>query len=155
MTDVSNNILLGDHTPGYVWRIPWSCRGLSSRPDANALHSCAALNLTPCGYRNYDAIRLCRQVICSAIPLCLDGGFTKSALCRPYPINTTMVNIQLTIPNAKLIVLVRDPVDRAYSHYHHFLDPEQCKVWGHPNKNPGCFNRSGPAVSVNPKSRPS
>lgn len=95
-SEVGNGDLLGDHTPGYVWRIPWNCRETTGQFG------------------------------------CANG---------PYPINTTMVNIRLTIPNAKLIVLVRDPVDRAYSHYHHFLDPEQCRAWGHPKKNPGCFHR--------------
>ena len=93
--DMSKGVILGDHTPGYVWRIPWNCK-----QSGQQRFGCAG---------------------------------------RPFPLNTTAMNIQRQIPHAKLIVLVRDPIDRAFSHFHHFYDPNKCRPQ-HPGKTPECFH---------------
>lgn len=82
--DLDNKVILGDHTPGYMWRIPWNCK--------------------PGGAERF-------------------GCYGKA-----FPLNTTAINIKATIPSAKLILLVRDPVDRAFSHFHHFYGASAARV---------------------------
>ena len=76
-------MILGDHTPGYMWRIPWACK--------------------PGGAERFGCYG------------------------RAFPLNTTAINIRNAIPFAKLVLLVRNPADRAFSHFHHFYDPNKCR----------------------------
>ena len=87
-------VILGDHTPGYIWRVPWNCKY-----DSTHHFGCAN---------------------------------------RAFPINSTAVNIRVMIPRAKLVVLLRDPVDRAYSHFLHFEDPTNCEKR---KRSPQCFHQ--------------
>ena len=92
--DLRKGVILGDHTPGYIWRVPWNCK-----------------------YQNTHHFG------------CANGRF---------PLNSTAVNIRTMIPGAKLVVLLRDPVDRAYSHFLHFEDPAHCD---NRKRSPRCFHR--------------
>lgn len=91
-SDSTKGIILGDHTPGYVWRVPWNCKYHKTQHFG-----------------------------------CANGR---------YPINSTAINILTMIPRAKLVILLRDPVDRAYSHFLHFEDPKGCEKR---RRDPECF----------------
>jgi len=58
---------------------------------------------------------------------CLQGEKTPEYLF----FNKCHKRMHRIVPNAKLIILLRNPVDRAYSHWNHFnQDYEQSKHWG-------------------------
>eukprot|EP00614_Pseudopedinella_elastica_P011928 CAMPEP_0172596434 /NCGR_PEP_ID=MMETSP1068-20121228/16212_1 /TAXON_ID=35684 /ORGANISM="Pseudopedinella elastica, Strain CCMP716" /LENGTH=251 /DNA_ID=CAMNT_0013395445 /DNA_START=584 /DNA_END=1336 /DNA_ORIENTATION=+ len=54
-------------------------------------------------------------------------------------VDVTASNVALLIPTARLLVVVRDPTDRAYSHYWHF--GEGCGV-PLPKLDPACFHKT-------------
>ena len=92
-----NNIAIGDHTPGYIWRIPYRCR-------RNPSHfGCAGLDFS-----------------------------------SNISISSTVLNVKHLLPTStKLLVILRDPVERSYSHYWHWSAP--CRM-EQPRRTPQCFH---------------
>ena len=92
-----NNIAIGDHTPGYIWRIPYRCRRSPSH------FGCAGLDFP-----------------------------------SNISITSTVLNVKHLLPTStKLLVILRDPVERSYSHYWHWSAP--CRM-EQPRRTPECFH---------------
>ena len=87
--------VLGEHSPGSVWRVPWRC---PRRPSNFGCVGSAA------GLSSHNA--------------------TAWNIRRFAPVTT------------KLLVILRDPVRRAYSHYWHWSEP--CRE-EQPRRTPQCF----------------
>ena len=57
---------------------------------------------------------------CFPAPKWIDGRTTITGEATPYlPTSSAAERMAKILPQARLIVLLRNPVDRAYSHYHH------------------------------------
>lgn len=85
----------GEHSPSYLWRIPYSC----PKPP-HKWNGCSG---------------------------------------HEYPPDVTAQNIHTHLPHAKLIVVFRDPIQRAYSNFAHFgknacIGPKTPEYW------PDCFH---------------
>jgi hypothetical protein len=73
-------------------------------------------------YRAFFPIALVRDFLRrggTGVPNCrlLSGEASPYYLCHPHAAR----RVRETLPGIKLIVLLRNPIDRAYSHYHHHV----------------------------------
>ena len=129
-------MLLGDNTPGYVWRVPWDCS-----PVGKHAFGCAGqkhpLDTTALNVRDYGVLPHAPRDHPAHVAAARDarsvvGRVVGAPAPPPLPWPTDRAARRVM-----QLVMVREPIARAYSHFSHFQDPADCE---NRKKTPECFH---------------